>query len=205
MRRVLVGLVPVLLLMGLAAGPEPQALACWLDALGPLGPLGMLGMLGAFAVGSLLAFPGLLLVAMAMVGFETAGPVLVLVGSVLYVVTPFLVMRGLGRGVPAEPAEPKRWTRAALVHVDRHPVLTVAVLRLVGHLSAPVSVALSLTDIRFRDYVVGSAIGLVLPLSAVVFGLSHTAVDFVVTAPPADGVCVEEPLERAVQSALPGQ
>jgi uncharacterized membrane protein YdjX (TVP38/TMEM64 family) len=195
MRRALFVLIP-LIIVALAVA-DPATLPELLAMLGPFAPFGLLA---AFALGSLVAFPGLALVGLAMVGFGSTGPVLALSGATLYVVTPFVFTRWVG----GTSGPPGRWTRRVLRHVEAHPIAVVAALRLVGHLSAPLSVALCLTGMRFRDYAIGSALGLFLPLGVLLFTLSSPSAEFAVTATPTPGVCAEEPPGSFVASTDPG-
>lgn len=154
--RVAVGGLVLAGLVGCAVAgpPDPELLA----AFGPA------GLLLAFAVGGVVAFPGMLLVGLTAAGLS--GPSAAMVsggGALLYVTGPFLVGRTLR---PREATTPG-WVRRLLQHVDRHPVLVVAGLRLLGQLSSPISYGLAATDIRFRDYLAGSALGLVAPITGV--------------------------------------
>jgi len=154
--RVVVG---GLVLAGLAAAalagpPDPELLA----AFGPA------GLLVAFAVGGVVAFPGMVLVGLAAVGLSGPGAAVVSGGgALLYVTGPFVV----GRYLRPREARSPGWVRTLLKHVDRHPVLVVAGLRLLGQLSSPISYGLAATDIRFRDYLAGSALGLLAPIAGV--------------------------------------
>ena len=60
----------------------------------------------------------------------------------------------------------------------RKLVITVAVLRGILLLSPPLNAALALTRLKPRDHLLGSAIGLVLPVGVIVF-LAETALSLV--------------------------
>ncbi|MCB9621848.1 MAG: DedA family protein, partial [Sandaracinus sp.] len=49
---------------------------------------------------------------------------------------------------------------------ERRPVRVVALLRLILWMAPPLNYALAMSAVRFRDYVVGSALGLILPIAA---------------------------------------
>ena len=51
-----------------------------------------------------------------------------------------------------------------LNRLDERPIRTVFILRILLFLAPPLNYALAMTNVRFRDYLVGSALGLVLPL-----------------------------------------
>ena len=59
--------------------------------------------------------------------------------------------------------------RKILDRLDERPILTVVILRLIFVMSPPVNYALALSSLRFRDYLIGSLIGLPVPL--IVLGL----------------------------------
>ena len=61
----------------------------------------------------------------------------------------------------------KPWIVKLLVKLDEHPVRWMVVLRSVAFISPPLNYALALTRIRFRDYALGSALGLVGPMAIV--------------------------------------
>jgi uncharacterized membrane protein YdjX (TVP38/TMEM64 family) len=49
--------------------------------------------------------------------------------------------------------------------LDDHPIRTVFLLRLVFWMSPPLNYGLAMTEIRLRDYLVGSGAGLVAPIA----------------------------------------
>ena len=53
-----------------------------------------------------------------------------------------------------------RFLRRALAALDSHPVLTVAMLRLVFLLSGPVNAALAMSRVRYSQYLLGTAVGM---------------------------------------------
>ena len=52
-----------------------------------------------------------------------------------------------------------------LARLDERPVTTVIVLRTLLWLAPPLNYALALSSIRFRHYLIGSALGLLLPVA----------------------------------------
>lgn len=101
------------------------------------------------AAGELLHLPGMFFfIVIARVVFGPAlGFVLGYAGAVIAVTLSFVVARQL----------------------EAHPVQTTALLRLVLWLAPPLSYALASSNIRVRDHLLGSAIGLAVPVGAVVF------------------------------------
>ncbi len=129
------------------------------------GDLGRLLFVIGFAVGELLHVPGMIFVGAGALAYGRAmGFVLSALGALLSVSLSFWVVRRLGGEYLAEVERP--WLRRALAHLDRHPVRTVFFLRLFLWLAPSLNYALGLTRIRFRDYLLGSALGLTGPLLA---------------------------------------
>ena len=69
------------------------------------------------------------------------------------------------RGVSVWP-----WTTAKL---DEHPVSTVAVLRLCFFLAPAINYMLALSSVSYRDFIAGTIVGLVVPLTVAVFFIDH--------------------------------
>ena len=69
----------------------------------------------------------------------------------------------------AQPWRP-RWkiARRALDRVEARPVQTIAILRFVLWLTPPLSYALAASKVGLRDHVIGSALGLFVPVLAAV-------------------------------------
>ncbi len=126
----------------------------------------------AFAIGELLHLPGMIFVVVARAAFgPVTGLLLGYFGAIVAVTVPFLLVRGVRS--QRERAWNPRWRFLARVldRVEQHPVRSVIVLRLLLWLSPPLDYALAFTSIRTRDYVIGSAVGLVPSIAAVVFGV----------------------------------
>ncbi len=122
----------------------------------------------AFVVGELIHIPGLVFVAAAVAGYgRVAGGSLSLVAAVISVAATFLIVRAVGGRALSEIRSPL--VRRLLRPLDTHPIRTVVVLRTLLFLSPQLNYALALSSVRFRDYLAGSAIGLVGPMLAAVF------------------------------------
>ena len=124
-----------------------------------------------FAVGKLLHLPGILFVLVARLVFgPRLGFVLGYAGALLAVTVSFKVARQVVAAARATsgPWRP-RWKplHRAFDRLEARPVQTIALPRLVLWLAPPLSYALASTGIRGRDHVLGSAIGLDLPVLAV--------------------------------------
>jgi uncharacterized membrane protein YdjX (TVP38/TMEM64 family) len=119
----------------------------------------------AFAVGELLHVPGLVFVGAAVLAWgRLAGGAIAYLGALVAVSFAFAVVRGIG-GQPL--GELKRaWLRKMIAQLERRPIRTVALLRLVLWMAPVVNYALALSPVRYRDYAIGSACGLAIPVAA---------------------------------------
>ena len=118
----------------------------------------------AFAIGELLHVPGLVFVAVAVMCWgHLGGGVIAYAGALGSVTLSFFVVRGIGGEALAELKW--KWVQRVLARLDQRPILTVALLRLVLWIAPALNYALALSRIRYRDYLVGSALGLALPIA----------------------------------------
>lgn len=124
---------------------------------------------GTFCVGELVHVPGLVFVAVAVLSYgPLLGGFVAFFGALVSLTVTFFVIRSVG-GKPLTRIKGARfqWWMARL---EARPVRTIALLRLVFILSPPLNYALALSGIRYREYLVGSALGLLPPTAlAVVF------------------------------------
>jgi uncharacterized membrane protein YdjX (TVP38/TMEM64 family) len=134
------------------------------------GAAGVLLFMAAFAIGELLHVPGLVFVAAAVLSWgRLAGGAIAYTGAIVSVSLSFAVVRGIGGKALAEVDwKARRWRLVAKLmdQLERRPVATVAVLRMIMWIAPALNYALALSAVRFRDYLLGSAIGLALPLAA---------------------------------------
>jgi uncharacterized membrane protein YdjX (TVP38/TMEM64 family) len=90
------------------------------------------------------------------------GELLHLPGMIFVVVARQLVAAARATTEPWRPRWP--FVRRALARLETHPVQTIALLRLVLWLAAPLSYALASSTVKVRDVVIGSALGLFAPV-----------------------------------------
>ena len=134
------------------------------------GAAGMATFVALFCAGYLMQIPGMIFVVLALVGWGPwGGGILALGASILATILSFGMVRSVG-GSPLEDVE-NRWARKLLDQIDERPVRTTFVLRVVFYMNPLINVPLVLSGIRFRDYLVGSALGFILPLGVVMAGL----------------------------------
>jgi hypothetical protein len=58
--------------------------------------------------------------------------------------------------------------RRILSHLDGHPVRTIFLLRLLLWMAPQLNYALALSNVRFRSYLLGTALGLLAPIAGLV-------------------------------------
>jgi uncharacterized membrane protein YdjX (TVP38/TMEM64 family) len=144
-------------LSGVAHDVTPARLrALVLDA----GAWGMILFVLVFSFGQLAHLPGLLFIGAGILAYGRFwGAGLAWIGALASVSLTFAVARGVG-GSPLAEIENAR-VRKILARLDTHPILTVLVLRLFLTTSPPLNYSLALSGIRYRHYLLGSAIGLI--------------------------------------------
>jgi uncharacterized membrane protein YdjX (TVP38/TMEM64 family) len=117
-----------------------------------------------FTIGEMLHVFGLIFVAAGVYAFGQArGLMLGLLGGVTAVSVSFLFMRAIGGMAFTRINRP--WVQKMLQSLDRRPIRTVFVLRLFLIMHPSLNYLLALTHIRFRDYFIGSVVGLIIPIS----------------------------------------
>ncbi|MBX7194184.1 MAG: VTT domain-containing protein [Sandaracinaceae bacterium] len=131
-----------------------------------LGAWGVLLFIVLFAVGEFLHVPGIVFVLAALLAYgRIGGAFAAYAGALASVSFSFLLVRRVGGQALAHVKRAR--IAKILEHLDRHPIPTIAVLRTFLFLLPAVNYALAMTRVRFRDYLVGSAIGLVVPMIVV--------------------------------------
>lgn len=122
--------------------------------------------IATFAGGEFVHIPGMVFVAAGILIYgQVVGFGLAWLASVVSVCFSFVVVRRLG-GTPLGNID-RPWAKRILGQLDAQPIRTVVVLRLLLWLAPPLNYALALTHVRFRDYLIGSALGLIAPVAGV--------------------------------------
>jgi uncharacterized membrane protein YdjX (TVP38/TMEM64 family) len=121
-----------------------------------------------FAVGVLLHVPGMVFVAAGMLVYgKLLGFFACLAGAIVAVCASFVMVRAVGGNALGSIRRP--FLRKMLARLDQNPLRWLILLRAVLFISPPLNYALALSSVRFRDYAVGSAIGLVPTMALVTF------------------------------------
>lgn len=117
----------------------------------------------AYSVGNLAYIPGwvFLVGAVFALGKEWGGSASYL-AAICSSALSFFLIRSLG-GTALRSLN-NQWADRIFLHLDQRPILSVTILRLVFQTLPAINYALALTDLRFRHYIIGTLIGLPLPI-----------------------------------------
>lgn len=138
------------------------------------GPWGFFVFAALFAVGELAHVPGIAFIIVGSILWGPwAGAAISYASALVSVSVAFAIVRRVG-GQPLAAME-RPWLRLAMLRLETRPVTTVAVLRLVFFMLPALNYVLALTPVRFRDFLIGSAIGLVPGVLLVSSGVSGLA------------------------------
>lgn len=114
---------------------------------------------GTFIIGNLLQIPSNVFLGAAVLSFGfLPGWAIGYSTNLLSILISFIFVRTVG-GRALDAVE-RPWVRKALDKLDTHPVRTVAVLRLAFAGAPWLNYLLSMSNVRLRDYMAGSVIGL---------------------------------------------
>jgi uncharacterized membrane protein YdjX (TVP38/TMEM64 family) len=131
------------------------------------GAWGGVAFVTVFCLGELVHVPGLVFVAAGVAGWGwLGGGLLSYLAGLVSVSFTFAIVRGVGGQPLGEIKQP--WVKKTLAKLETHPITTIAVLRTVLLMSPPLNYALALSKVRFREYLLGSALGLVVPIGLAV-------------------------------------
>ena len=130
------------------------------------GAWGFVAYVALFAVGVLCQVPGMLFVATGMLVYgKLLGYAACLTGAIVAVCASFIMVRAVG-GTAFDAIE-RPFVKKILARLEDKPIRTLIVLRLIVFIAPPVNYALALSTIKFRDYAIGSALGLITPMAFV--------------------------------------
>ena len=142
---------------------EPATVVGWVRSSGPWGLLVYVGLVVAF---NLVQVPAWIFVLAA--GGVWSFPVALAASYTACMLAAAFTFEVFGRaGGDALRAIDKPWVQKVLSTIDAHPVRGVALLRAVMMIAPPATIALALAGVRRRDHLLGTAIGIVGPLLAI--------------------------------------
>jgi len=137
-------------------------------AIDKAGYLGIALYILGFGLSELLHLPAMVFVVAGVLCWgHFKGWLLALVMAPLSCSLSFLVVRKIGGQVLAD----SQWSfmQKLMAKLDEYPVRTVATLRLCFFLAPAINYVLALSSVSFRDFFVGTATGLAVPLTVAVF------------------------------------
>jgi uncharacterized membrane protein YdjX (TVP38/TMEM64 family) len=124
---------------------------------------GLLVFTGVFALGNLIQIPGWLFLVSAVVALgQFWGGVATYVAACVTCTTTFWIIRLLGANALRE--FKGRFASRVFSQLDAHPVRSVFVLRLLFQTIPALNYALAMAGVRFVDYLLGTLLGLPLPI-----------------------------------------
>lgn len=117
-----------------------------------------------FAAGNVLHLPGWIFLAAAVFALgRTDGGLLTYVAASISCISTFVLIRLLGGDVSVHLNRP--FAQRLLAQLHAHPVRNVLILRTVFQTLPTLNYALALSGVRLRDYVLGTLLGLPLPIA----------------------------------------
>jgi uncharacterized membrane protein YdjX (TVP38/TMEM64 family) len=135
------------------------------EAVASAGPLGPLLFLAVFIGAVLAQIPGIPFVILAPALFHWPMAIfLSLLAANVAVIVNFEIVRRIGGNTLTEIKNP--FLQRILDSLDTHPIRAVFLLRLITIMLPPITGALALTRVSRRDHAVGSALGMIVPLLA---------------------------------------
>ena len=118
-----------------------------------------------FALGNLVQMPGWIFLAAAVLALgRTWGGIATYIAAIISCTATFLTIRFVG-GDALRNLNGKLAKRL-LSQLDDHPIRSTVLLRMVFQTVPPLNYALAMSGIRYRDYLVGTLLGLPLPIMA---------------------------------------
>lgn len=158
---VLVGLYALGSATGLTAQLTPQTLSAQMRE---AGWWGVAIFVVAFSLGNLMQVPGMVFLAASIFVYgRLEGALVGFMGAQVALAVNFWVVRLVGGTPLVEIKQPLM--RRLLAQVDARPVRATVALRSIFWMAPPLNMALALSTMRFRDYALGSALGLLVPVT----------------------------------------
>ncbi|CAN5366913.1 hypothetical protein BH09BAC1_BH09BAC1_21100 [soil metagenome] len=127
------------------------------------GSIGIIIFLAAFVAGALMNLPAFLFTVLAFLVYGIGwGYAIAFLGSFIAAFVHFQVVRSIGGQALSEIKIPLM--QKVMAKFDQRPLTTVIILRLLFFISPPVNYLLALSNVRTRDFVLGTLVGNILPL-----------------------------------------
>jgi len=124
---------------------------------------GLLIFIALFALGNLVQIPGWIFLAAAVLALGQAwGGVVTYIAAVASCAFTFWVIRLIG-GDALRQLNGK-WATRLLGRLDAHPIVSIVVLRMLLQTVPALNYALAMSGVKFRNYLIGTLLGLPLPI-----------------------------------------
>jgi len=125
---------------------------------------GLLIFVALFALGNLVQIPGWIFLAAAVLALgEAWGGVATYLAAVVSCAFTFWLIRLLGGDALRQIKG--RWVQGVLVQLDARPVAGIVLLRTLLQTAPALNYALAMSGVKFRDYLLGTLLGLPLPIA----------------------------------------
>jgi uncharacterized membrane protein YdjX (TVP38/TMEM64 family) len=125
---------------------------------------GLLIFVLVFSLGNLVQIPGWVFLAAAVLTLgKTMGGVATYVAACVSCVVTFLAIRFLGGSALRQ--LDNKFARRLLEHFDVHPIRSILILRILFQTVPALNYTLALSGARFRDYFIGTLLGLPVPIA----------------------------------------
>lgn len=136
--------------------------------------LGLCFFVGAFCVGNLVQIPGWIFLASAVLALgQLYGGIVTYIAAMSSCAITFLIVRLIG-GDALRKLDSK-FARSIFAKLEQYPVASIAMLRTLMQTAPALNYALGLSGVSFKQYMVGTAIGLPLPILLYCVFFEHVA------------------------------
>ena len=127
-----------------------------------------------FVLGNLVQIPGWVFLAAAVLALgQTYGGLVTYIAAVVSCVVTFLTIRFIGGNALRE--MDNKIAKKLLARLDAKPVLSIGLLRVLFQTAPPLNYALAISGVKFRNYVIGTMLGLPLPIFLYCVFFEHVA------------------------------
>lgn len=125
---------------------------------------GMLIFILLFSLGNLIQIPGWIFLAASVLALgEAWGGVATYIAAVISCAFTFWVIRLLGGDALRQLRG--RWVTRLLAQLDAHPIRSIVILRMLFQTVPALNYALAMSGVKFRSYLIGTLLGLPLPIA----------------------------------------
>lgn len=136
---------------------------------------GLLIFVVIFALGNLIHIPGWLFLGAAVLALgESLGGIATYIAATISCIVTFFTIRWLGGDALRELDH--RFARKIIARLDNYPLRSVILLRTVLQTAPTLNYALAMSGLRFRHYLLGTLLGLPLPIAAYCIFFDHIAI-----------------------------